>query len=338
MPGVWGRRWLVILAVLMGLVGLYAAAGFLLVPRLLRSELVRLTARDFNRTLSIGDVSFNPFTWTLDIADFSLPDADGRPMISFGHLEVAVGISSVTRLAPSLSAIVLNSPRINAVVRRDGNLNLLDLEKPFARTAPAPTPAPASKPFKLFLDRLAVANGSATYEDDSRPAPFRLDLNPIGFEVLSFSTTGNAAGSYHLTATIGQGGRLDLTGTIRAQPVALQGTLRLDDLSALTIARYLGPVLPAEISRGTLAIHSSFGIESGSNGVRMTIDVPQAEVSGLGVRPRRTSSDYVQLDRFTLGNVHIDLGQHSIAVGEIALAGGDVRAWLDQRGQLNLLQ
>jgi uncharacterized protein involved in outer membrane biogenesis len=343
MPGVRGRRWLVILAVLVGLVGLYAAAGFLLVPHLLRSELVQLTARDFGRTLSIGDVSFNPFTWTLDIADFSLPDADGRPMVAFSRLEVAVGISSVPRLAPSLTAIVLDGPRINAVVRRDGKLNLLDLEKPFAQPARAKTPAPASKPFKLFLDRLAVESGSATYEDDSRPAPFRLDLNPIGFELLDFGTTGGAAGSYHLTATIGQGGRLDLTGTIRAQPVALHGTLKLDDLSALTIATYLGPILPAEISRGSVGLQGSFAIDSGSDGasaesVRMTIDVLQAEVSGLGVRPRQATSDYVQLNRFTLGNAHIDLGQRSIRVGQIALAGADVRGWLDEHGQLNLLQ
>ena len=343
MPGVPGRRWLVILAVLVGLVALYAAAGFLLVPRLLRSELVQLTAKDFGRTLSIGDVSFNPFTWTLDIADLSLPDADGRPMISFGRLEVVVSISSVPRLAPTLSAIVLDSPRVNAVVRRDGKLNLLDLAKPFGRPAQATTPAPASKPVKLFLDRFVVENGSATYEDDSRPAPFRLDLNPIGFELLQFSTTGTAAGSYHLTATIGQGGRLDLTGTVRAQPVSLHGTLKLDDLSAVTIATYLGPILPAEISRGSVGLQGSFAIDSGADGssarsVRMTIDVPQAEVSGLGVRPRQSTSDYVQLDRFTLGNAHIDLGQRSIRVGQVALAGADVRGWLDERGQLNLLQ
>jgi uncharacterized protein involved in outer membrane biogenesis len=342
MPGVRGRRWLVILAVVVGLVALYAAAGFLLVPRLLRSELVQLTAKDFGRTLSIGDVSFNPFTWTLDIADLSLPDADGRPMISFGRLEVVVSFSSVPHLAPTLSAIVLDSPRVNAVVRRDGKLNLLDLEKPFARPAQAPPP-PASKPVKLFLDRFAVANGSATYEDDSRPAPFRLDLNPIGFELLEFSTTGTAAGSYHLTATIGQGGRLDLTGTVRAQPVSLHGALKLDDLSAVTIATYLGPILPAEISRGSVGLQGSFAIDSGSDGssarsVRMTIDVPQADVRGLGVRPRQSTSDYVQLNRFTLGDAHIDLGQRSIRVGQIALAGADVRGWLDERGHLNLLQ
>jgi hypothetical protein len=343
MPGVRGRRWLIVLGVLAGLVGLYAAVGFLLVPRWIRSELVKLTARDFHRTLSIGDVRFNPFTWTLEITGFSFPDTDGRPMISFGRLTVAVAASSVPRLAPSLSEIVLDNPHVNAAVRRDGTLNLSDLEKPFAKPRAQPQ-AQGSKPFKLFLERLAVTNGSATYEDDSRSVPFRLDLDPIGFELRDFSTTGNTAGSYHLTATVGQGGRLDWTGTIRAQPISLQGTLKLDGLSARMIAAYLGPVLPAEVSSGTVALQGSFAIESppsgsAAHGVRMTIDVPQARVSGLGVRPRHAAtSDYVRLSRFTLGNAHIDLTQHSIRVGDITLAGADIRGWLDEHGQLNLLQ
>jgi uncharacterized protein involved in outer membrane biogenesis len=342
MPGVRGRRYLVILAVLAGLVGLYAAVGFLLVPRWTRSELVGLTARDFGRTLSLGDVSFNPFTWRLAVSDFSLPDADGRPMISFSRLEVAVGISSVTRRAPVLSDIALENPHVNAVVRRDGALNLADLEKPFAQPK-ASAQAPGSRPFELFVDRLAVRNGSATYEDDSRAAPFRLDIDPIAFELLSFSTTGNSAGSYHLTATIGQGGRLDWTGTIRAQPVSLHGTLKLDGLSARTVGTYLGPILPAEVSRGTIALQGGFAIDSqsngsGSQGVRMTVDLPHAQVRGLGVRPRQAPSDYVQLDRLTLGNTHIDLGQRSIRVRRITLAGADVRGWLDPGGKLNLLE
>lgn len=343
MSGVRARRYLVILAILAGLVGLYAAVGFLLVPRWTRSELVGLTARDFGRTLSLGDVSFNPFTWTLDIRDFSLPDADGRPMISFGRLEVAVGFSTVTRLAPSLNDIILESPRVSAVVRRDGRLNLADLEKPFAQPAGAKAPPRASKPLRLFVDRLAITGASATYEDDSRPAPFRLDLNPIGFELLGFSTTGSTAGSYHLTATIGQGGRLDWTGTIRAAPIAFHGMLKLDGLSARTVGTYLGPVLPAEISRGTVALQGDFAIDGAApgataQGVRITVDVPQAQVSGLGLRPRQAASDYVQLNRFTLGNAHIDLEQRSIRVGAITLAGADVRGWLDEGGKLNLLE
>ncbi len=344
MPGARGRRYLVILAIVAGLVGLYAAVGFLLVPRWTRSELVELTARDFGRKLSVGNVSFNPFTWKLDITDFSLPDADGRPMIAFERLEVAVGIASVPRLAPSLSAIILDGPRVNAVVRPDGRLNLADLAQPLAQPVPPPkSQAAASRPFKLYVDRLAVQNGSATYEDDSRATPFRLDLDPIAFELDHFSTAGSAPGSYRLTAAIGQGGRLQWTGTVRAQPLSLHGTLDLAGLSAPTVGTYLGPLLPAEISRGTVALQGSFAIDaaapgSPSQGVGMTIDVPQAQVTGLGVRPRQATSDYIQLGRFTLGNTHIDLERHSIELGEIALSGADVQGWLDQGGRLNLLQ
>src|SRR5579883_903270 len=344
MPGLRGRRYLVIVAILAGLVGLYAAVGFLLVPRWTRSELVQLTARDFNRTLSLGDISFNPFTWTLLITDFSFPDAGGRPMTSCGRLEVAVGISSVTRLAPSLSEIVLDRPHLNAVVRADGSLNFAVLEKPFAQPALAKAQAPGSKPFKLFIDRLAVRNGSATYEDDSRSSPFRLDLDPIGFELLNFNTVGGTAGSYQLTAAIAQGGRLNWTGTVRATPLSLRGILELDGLSAPMVGTYLGPILPAEISRGTASLQGSFAIESdpqgatqgsttqgsAAQGPRMTVDVPRAQVSGLGLRPRGAASDYVQLNHLSLGNTHIDLGRRSMRVGEITLAGADVNGWLDK--------
>jgi hypothetical protein len=337
MSGVRGRRYLIIVAVLAGLVGAYAAVGFLLIPHWIRSELIGLTARDYGRKLSIGDVRFNPFDWTLEISDLSFPDADGRPMIACGRLEAALGISSVTRLAPSLSEVVLDNPRVRAVVRRDGTLNFADLAKPFARAHPA---AGNRKPFTLFVDRLAVANGSASYEDDSRARPFQLDLNPIAFELLGFSTSGSTPGSYHLTAVISQGGRLDWEGTVRTAPLSLRGTLKLDGLNARTVGRYLGATLPAEISRGTVALQGGFAVDSqpGSAGVRMSIDVPRVQVSGLGVRPRRASSDYVQLGRLTLGRTHIDLARHAIRVGELTLAGGDVHAWLDRAGHLNLLE
>jgi hypothetical protein len=341
MLAVRGRRGLLILAVLAGLVGLYAAAGFLLVPRWTRSELVTLAAQDFGRTLSLGQVRFNPFTWTLEITGFSLPDADGRPMVTFKRLEVALGISSVVHLAPSLRYIVLESPHVAVVVRRDGRLNLADLAKPF--THPAAPPPRSSGPFELRIERLTVRNGSATYQDDSRPEPFRLDLDPIAFQLLNFSTTGSTAGTYHLTATIGRGGRLDWSGTVRAEPISLHGTVALAALSAPMVGRYLGPVLPAEISRGTVSLQGSFAIEGGARGsarqgVRMTMDVAQAQVSGLGVRPRRATSDYVAVSRFALGNAHIDLEHRSIHVGRITLAGADVRGWLDRSGRLNLAQ
>lgn len=343
MPAVRGRRYLVILAVLAGLLGAYAAAGFLLVPRWIRSELVGLTARDFGRTLSLGEVRFDPFTWTLEIGDFSLPDADGKPMVTFARLEVAVGLSSVFRLAPSLRYIVLDGPHVSAVVRRDGRLNLADLARPFAHPARAKTPASGSRPLELSVDRLIVRQGSAAYADDSRPKPFRLELDPIAFQLLNFSTTGSTAGSYRLTATIGQSGKLDWSGSVRARPMLVRGTIGLDALSARIVGNYLGRLLPAEISQGNVSLQGSFAIAGApagapSHAVRMTIDLPRAQVSRLEVRPWGATSDYVAVERFELGNTHIDLERRAIRIGRISLAGANVRGWLDRSGRLNLLQ
>jgi hypothetical protein len=342
MPAGRGRRYLVILAILAGFLGAYAAAGFLLVPRWIRSELVGLTARDFGRTLSLGEVRFDPFTWALEIKDFSLPDADGTPMVTFRRLQVAVGLSSVWHLAPSLRYVVLDGPHVGAVVRRDGRLNLADLAKPFAQPAPETPPASGNRPFELFVERLIVRQGSATYEDDARPKPFRLELDPIAFQLLNFSTTGNTAGSYRLTATIGRRGQLHWSGSVRARPLSVRGAIGLQHLSARMVGDYLGPLLPAKISRGAISLQGSFaiaGVPAGAPGgsIRMILDVPRAQMSGLGVRPRGAAADSLAVGRVEVGNTQVDLDHRAIRIGSISIARADVRGWLERSGRLNLL-
>src|ERR1700760_2191323 len=77
------------------LVLLYTVLGFFLVPRLVRSGVHDFVAKNYHRDVAIGDVWFNPYTLRLDVRDFSLPDADGQPMLSFGHLLVDVTVASI---------------------------------------------------------------------------------------------------------------------------------------------------------------------------------------------------------------------------------------------------
>ena len=72
-------------AVIVLLLALYGLAGFLLVPRLLRSALLE----DIPKTLpgikpNVGQVHFNPFLLQLEIKDFSLSDAGGEKLLDGG--------------------------------------------------------------------------------------------------------------------------------------------------------------------------------------------------------------------------------------------------------------
>src|SRR6516225_7559134 len=95
------RRYLIGLAIVLVLVGVYAAVGFLAVPYFIHKEAVDFVRTHYRRTLTVGEIRFNPFTLTLDVRRVALPDADGQTLLSFEHLRVALQVASLWRLGPS---------------------------------------------------------------------------------------------------------------------------------------------------------------------------------------------------------------------------------------------
>ncbi len=165
------RNWLVLAAVVALFVVAYAIAGFVGVPHLVRSQLLSFVSEHYGRQASIGEIRFNPFTFDLEARDFSLPDVDRQPMLSFGRLRLGLDVATVWRAAPSFGAIEIDRPYVRTMIRPDGSLNLADLAKPFESSEPSP-PEP-EEPARLFVDRFSVTAGETRFEDQSRPTPFR---------------------------------------------------------------------------------------------------------------------------------------------------------------------
>src|SRR5579863_8323853 len=161
------RRYLIAAGILLVLVGAYAVGGFWAVPHFGRSAAQNFVRTHYGRTLSIGDIRFNPFTLKLDISDLSLPDADGKTLLGFGHLHVDLQLASLWRLGPSFKEILLDKLYVRAVIRPDGELNLADLGKGFPEEPKKPQPA-ESKPMRLYIGRFAISDGSSTFEDLTR--------------------------------------------------------------------------------------------------------------------------------------------------------------------------
>jgi len=130
------RRHLIGLAIAVVFLGAYGAAGFLAAPYYARRGLQDFVRQHYGRAVAMAEIRFNPFTLALDVSGFSLPDADGQPLLSFNRLHVGLRLASLWRLAPSFGEIILQQPYVRAVKRADGALNLADLGKGFP-SAPA---------------------------------------------------------------------------------------------------------------------------------------------------------------------------------------------------------
>ena len=330
------RRYLIGAAVLLVLVVAYAAAGFLAVPHFARKAAVDFVRTHYGRTLTIGEVRCNPFTLTFDVSGVALPDADGRPLLAFEHLHVALQLASLWRLGPSFRDIVLEKPYVRAVVRPNGALNLADLGKGFPPSPPAAQQKPAPPP-RLYIQRLAVLAGTVSFEDHTRPTPFSAELKPIVFELRDFSTRA-ATGGYALEAASPEGERLMWNGNLDLSPLASRGVFEVTDLKARTLWNYLRESLPFEIASGTIGLKGDYDYGGAAGPMALSIDVHSTTVSGLGVRPRGAAQDYIDVAHIAVDETRLELAKRSVNIAKVVLSGGDIKAWLNEQRQLNLLE
>jgi Domain of Unknown Function (DUF748) len=330
------RRYIIAAVILLVLVGVYALAGFWAVPHFGRSAARDFVKTHYGRTLSIGQIRFNPFTLELDISDLSLPDADGKTLLSFGHLHVDLQIASLWRLGPSFREILLDKPYVRALIRRDGELNLADLGKGFPAEPKKPQPA-QSKPMRLYIGRFAVRSGGSTFEDLTRAVPFKEDLDLINFELRDFSTVGHPSDAYTLSAASESGERFTWSGTVRLAPLASQGRFEIADLKVRTIWNYLRDLVPCELDSGLIGIQGEYELTTGGGPPALKLAVHKTTVTDLGVKPKGGPQDYVKLAKIGVDETRIDLTKHSVEVAKVTVSGGDLKVWMDELGRLNLL-
>ncbi len=321
--------WLVVAGVLLA----YTAAGFLLVPRIVRSQLVAGIDQNFGREARVGEVRFNPFTFVLEIADFALPDNDGRPMLEFKGLLVDFELISILRRGYSFRAIAFEQPGALLVIRPDGSLNLADLAK---ETDTPPEPAEPAELPRLFIDAFTVNTGRVDFEDHSRSSSFASSLKPITFSLRNFSTTGAGDNSYVLDAESTRGERLAWRGTLNANPVSSHGSFTLTNVQAHTLWEYVRDAVAFEIPAGSLDLTGSYAFSLSREPVDLEVVGEEIKVRGLIVRPKGSTVDEVALDELLVRDARMSVADRRTSVAAIVLTGGHIQAWLDANGELSL--
>ena len=219
------RKLIVLAAASAVLLAAYAAAGFWLVPRIIRGEAQQFADENYERTLAIGEMRFNPFTFVLEVDRFSFPDADGEPLASFDTLLVNLELSSLWRAGASFKEISIGKPYIRPVIRPGGELNFADLAKPFPETPE--DEAGDEGPPRLFIALFRMTDGHAHFEDRTLATPYATDLKPLSLELRDFSTTADTDNAYDLHAQAGTGASARLERRVLAVAARLEGPLQV---------------------------------------------------------------------------------------------------------------
>ncbi len=318
------------------LVAAYAAAGFWLVPRILRSQAEAFASDEYGRVVSLGEIHFNPFTLELKIGDFSFPDADGKPLAAFDTLLVNLELSSIWRAGASFRQISIEQPYLRAVIRESGELNFADLAKPFPEEPG--DPAEPEEPPRLYIDLFSMTGGHVDFIDRTLATPYSTAFKPLSFELRDFSTTASTDNAYDLHAQAGTGASLGWSGNFSLSPLASKGRFRFANIQAAKHWGYGREAAGFDVTSGILGFDGDYEFSAGQAGTQLGINLRELGVDDLGVRRIGEETDTARFARLTVSNLAFDLAKNTVTIEKVLAAGGSVEAWRDAEGNLNLVQ
>lgn len=368
------RRWLLALATLLLLFLAYLWAGYVLAPRLIRSEALRWARSRPGLTLSLGAIKVDPLHITVTARDIRL-GVRGQTLAVLPRVFVGLDPLSLITGTYHFTALDFDAPRLDVVLGADGALNLAAL------AAPATSRPGAAMP-SIRIDDLRIDQGRLSVTDLERSPVARETLAPLMLRLVHFRSWTRAGGRFALQANTGNGGRIDWRGRLSMTPVASAGTLSIARVKLAALARFV-PHPPMRLRAGRLSARVRYTLTRGSHGLNIgasdlsatatalslgggtllngivhvagisatggslhlgaggAADASLAQLRFTRVRLRGNGSargQIVTLRRLSLAQTRLDLSRHRVSVGALALRGLRLPVRRAKDGRLALLR
>ncbi|MCA1859275.1 DUF748 domain-containing protein [Janthinobacterium sp. HSC-3S05] len=312
----------------------YSAAGFWLVPYVIKNQLPKFAEKELARQASIGDVRFNPFTLRLEadqIAFKEAPGANNAPLLSIGALAVQLEWKSIVRRAWSLAEIRITAPQAQLTITPDGKFNLAEVLATWQRKHPEKSEGGMPR---LVIAHFALEQGKVDWQDQK--AGYADNFTPINFTLDNISTLPDANGSYSLSADAARGGKLHWRGTASLSPIRGEGELILNDASLPGLAAYLKAYTRALVTSGKLSARLPYAFSYADGKLEATVKGAGLALRDLALVQSGKSNAFTSLDTLGIAGVNVDLARQKVTVDKINLYGGKVAVRRDSKGEIDV--
>ncbi|OZI71181.1 DUF748 domain-containing protein [Bordetella genomosp. 12] len=243
-------------AVVLGVLLLAGLAAWQ-VPKVVRGVLTGDVAALLGRQISVGDISFNPFTLTVRAHDLVIaqPQAD-TPLLKVARVQASAAWSSLFWFAPVLDSVSVIDPQVTVVREDVTQFSFSDIQQKLAgpsASPPAEGKADAGLP-RFSLNNLRLEGGSIVLDDKVTGRKQVIDQISLGVPFIStfgYATDIDVQPSLHMRVN---GSAFTLDGVARPFDKVPYSTLNLD-FSGLELEKWadIWPLaLPLTMQRGLL--------------------------------------------------------------------------------------
>lgn len=286
-------KWRYRLAVfLLGLMGIHAVVGFLIVPWLIRGPLLDRVDATFAGDFSLERVTFNPFTFRLTAEGFQVGEGNGSaPALALDRLDINVRAwPSLLRRSALFNGIVLQGPGLFVDIAEDGSVNLARV---FALLEPVePREASEASAFErvealankhlLRIDRFELVSGMMRFRDLRVGEGFDFQAQDLRFVIDDFVSEPAVKNIYEVLLRGSEGLELRWAGQFSLFPLRSEAHMQISGMRPGLLQPYLSEFLPLLVKEGSVAVAVDF------LGLRRDAD---GQIDLLGLVPEMTTGE-----------------------------------------------
>ena len=246
------RRWGLGLAIFLVVVGVL---GFLVAPPLIRSAAERQLSALLDRPVTIARIGLNPYTLAVEVDGLRIAEPEGAAtFVTLGHFRVRPSWSSLVRLKPVVSEVLVDTLQVN-VIRSDAQrFNFSDLIEKFSKPDPEPKTAD-SAPLLFAVSNIRIENSGLSFDDRVLKEQHRIEHLNLGLPfIANIPAKVDVAVQPHLDAVI-DGSPLVLNAEARPFAASQQSSiaLKLDGFDLPALLAYSPVPLPVKLAQAKLS-------------------------------------------------------------------------------------
>ncbi|WP_308304377.1 DUF748 domain-containing protein [Shewanella sp. GutDb-MelDb] len=339
-----------LLAIAVTLYLIFTAILGLLIPYIAVKQVPKQLSNMLQRTVTLSDVSINPFTLKVAIDQFQIQEAktnlNSNEFVGFEQLtfefrfwhsifNAAFSIADVTLLKPSIRVERLKAD--NALTFNFSDI--IDTLAQNSASTPEPTSAPSTGLPHFMVKNLAIVNANLRFIDNITQGQLlypQVNLNIKSFDsqnalsAVMQNKEGEKSNHYAIHLVGNNGGEITTQGIVQLEPLSIVGDIQLTNIQLPQFWSFVDKLFIANLATGKLSVDSQYRLEEKSDYFQVTANNGVVKLEDITLK---NSNDIVaSLPIFAVEGINFDLHEQKVTVDKIRSQGLLVNTTLDKKG------
>lgn len=312
------------------LLGLYAAAGYLGVPAGVRWAVSNVIPDLLGgREASVGDVSFDPWNWTLSVRDLSIKSAHApeNNLLSLKDFSADLSAETLFKLAPVVESVTVDGLDLHLTANEANNEEALEAVQDDHQEASSSAGAlPA-----FSLSNVRVTNSNVRLSNPQNGADVKITDIDFALPLLSTLPTSTKANVNPKLSLKIDDTPIQAQGTLKGQTASM--SVKIDNLNAAKLLKAAPVTLPVIVDKATASCNLNISFEMPDSGMSALKVGGTAALSDLSVRDLK-NKPFVSVKSASVNIKEIDVSTQKADVTDLKIVNPTVNLSVSSQNKI----